>query len=172
MRRCAVMITGMAAAAYICCGCGMENGTFVFQLNGEAKMEKESQPETVKQAETIAYVPDGQITNPPLYDASDSRVPLFRDVDGTIHGPQIGTSENGTPVYDYDIQESLERVPQGWLDYTYPGRKQSYLSPSGVWLFMDMDGTIHGPQIGTTELGTPMFDYEIDTSEIPPEWQR
>ena len=104
-------------------------------------------------------------------EAAAGRKPLFRDADGTIHGPQLNLGESGKPIYDYDIEASLADAPQEWIEYTYPGRKQSYLSPSGVWLFKDEDGTIHGAQIGTTEIGSILFDYEFDVDEIPAEWK-
>ena len=142
----------LLTAALLTSGCSLEDGAFVFRVNGRAEIEKE----TAQAAQT---------------EAAAGRKPLFRDADGTIHGPQLNLGESGKPIYDYDIEASLAEAPQEWIKYTYPGRKQSYLSPSGVWLFKDEDGTIHGAQIGTTEIGSILFDYEFDVNEIPAEWK-
>lgn len=162
---------------FISGGCDLQDGTFVFNLNGEAKIEKETeavasekyvsvQTEHLQQTEYSEQTEYSQRVAETV-----SRKPLFRDEDGTIHGPQLNLGEGGTPVYDYDIEDSLAAAPQEWINYTYPGRKQSYLSPSGTWLFKDTDGTIHGAQIGTTDAGSILFDYEFDINEIPEEWK-
>lgn len=155
----------LLTAALLTSGCSLEDGAFVFRVNGRAEIEKE----TAQTAQTDAEVQ--QQMQAAQTEAPAGRKPLFRDADGTIHGPQLNLGESGKPIYDYDIEASLADAPQEWIEYTYPGRKQSYLSPSGVWLFKDEDGTIHGAQIGTTEIGSILFDYEFDVDEIPAEWK-
>lgn len=166
------LILGMM---FIGSGCGLQDGTFVFNLNGEAKIEKEtaaSEKYTSVQTEQLQQAEQLQQTEYSRQDeVTTGRKPLFKDADGTIHGSQLNLGEGGTPVYDYDIEVSLAEAPQEWVNYTYPGRKQSYLSPSGTWLFKDADGTIHGAQIGTTDMGSILFDYEFDVNEIPEEWR-
>ena len=180
----------LLTAALLTSGCSLEDGAFVFRVNGRAEIEKETaqtaQTDAEAQQQTQAAQTDvavqqmqaaqtdaavQQQTQAAQTEAAAGRKPLFRDADGTIHGPQLNLGESGKPIYDYDIEASLADAPQEWIEYTYPGRKQSYLSPSGVWLFKDEDGTIHGAQIGTTEIGSILFDYEFDVDEIPAEWK-
>lgn len=168
----------LLTAALLTSGCSLEDGAFVFRVNGRAEIEKETaqtaQTDVAAQQQTQAAQTDvaaQQQTQAGQTEATAGRKPLFRDADGTIHGPQLNLGESGKPIYDYDIEASLADAPQEWIEYTYPGRKQSYLSPSGVWLFKDEDGTIHGEQIGTTEIGSILFDYEFDVDEIPAEWK-
>ena len=180
----------LLTAALLTSGCSLEDGAFVFRVNGRAEIEKETaqtaQTDAEAQQQTQAAQTDvavqqmqaaqtdaavQQQTQAAQTEAAAGRKPLFRDADGTIHGPQLNLGESGKPIYDYDIEASLADAPQEWIEYTYPGRKQSYLSPSGVWLFKDEDGTIHGAQIGTTEIGSILFDYEFDVNEIPAEWK-
>ena len=180
----------LLTAALLTSGCSLEDGAFVFRVNGRAEIEKETaqtaQTDAEAQQQTQAAQTDvavqqmqaaqtdaavQQQTQAAQTEAAAGRKPLFRDADGTIHGPQLNLGESGKPIYDYDIEASLADAPQEWIKYTYPGRKQSYLSPSGVWLFKDEDGTIHGAQIGTTEIGSILFDYEFDVNEIPAEWK-
>ena len=231
----------LLTAALLTSGCSLEDGAFVFRVNGRAEIEKETaqtaQTDAEAQQQTQAAQTDAAVqqqtqaaqtdvavqqmqaaqtdaavqqqtqaaqtdvavqqqtqaaqtdvavqrmqaaqtdaavqqqTQAAQTEAAAGRKPLFRDADGTIHGPQLNLGESGKPIYDYDIEASLADAPQEWIEYTYPGRKQSYLSPSGVWLFKDEDGTIHGAQIGTTEIGSILFDYEFDVDEIPAEWK-
>ena len=206
----------LLTAALLTSGCSLEDGAFVFRVNGRAEIEKETaqtaqtdaeaqqqtqaaQTDAEAQQQTQAAQTDAAVqqqtqaaqtdvavqqmqaaqtdaavqqqTQAAQTEAAAGRKPLFRDADGTIHGPQLNLGESGKPIYDYDIEASLADAPQEWIEYTYPGRKQSYLSPSGVWLFKDEDGTIHGAQIGTTEIGSILFDYEFDVNEIPAEWK-
>ena len=233
----------LLTAALLTSGCSLEDGAFVFRVNGRAEIEKETaqaaqtdaavqqqtqaaqtdaavqqqtqaaqtdvavqqqaqaaqtdvavqqqtqmaqtdaavqqqtqaaQTDAAVQQQTQAAQTDAAVqqqTQAAQTEAPAGRKPLFRDADGTIHGPQLNLGESGKPIYDYDIEASLADAPQEWIEYTYPGRKQSYLSPSGVWLFKDEDGTIHGAQIGTTEIGSILFDYEFDVNEIPAEWK-
>nr|WP_296928326.1 hypothetical protein [uncultured Marvinbryantia sp.] len=193
----------LLTAALLTSGCSLEDGAFVFRVNGRAEIEKETaqtaQTDAEAQQQTQAAQTDAAVqqqtqaaqtdvavqqmqaaqtdaavqqqTQAAQTEAAAGRKPLFRDADGTIHGPQLNLGESGKPIYDYDIEASLADAPQEWIKYTYPGRKQSYLSPSGVWLFKDEDGTIHGAQIGTTEIGSILFDYEFDVNEIPAEWK-
>lgn len=233
----------LLTAALLTSGCSLEDGAFVFRVNGRAEIEKETaqtaqtdaevqqqtqaaqmdaeaqqqtqaaQTDAEAQQQTQAAQTDAAVQQQPQAEQTDAAVqqqtqaaqtdaavqqqtqaaqtdaavqqqtqaaqteaaagrkPLFRDADGTIHGPQLNLGESGKPIYDYDIEASLADAPQEWIEYTYPGRKQSYLSPSGVWLFKDEDGTIHGAQIGTTEIGSILFDYEFDVNEIPAEWK-
>ena len=180
----------LLTAALLTSGCSLEDGAFVFRVNGRAEIEKETaqtaQTDAEAQQQTQAAQTDvavqrmqaaqtdaavQQQTQAAQTEAAAGRKPLFRDADGTIHGPQLNLGESGKPIYDYDREASLADAPQEWIEYTYPGRKQSYLSPSGVWLFKDEDGTIHGAQIGTTEIGSILFDYEFDVDEIPAEWK-
>lgn len=184
----------LLTAALLTSGCSLEDGAFVFRLNGRAEIEKETaqadvavqqqtqveQTDAAAQQQTQVEQTDAAVQQQTRMEQTDAAVqteapagrkPLFKDADGTIHGPQLYLGESGKPVYDYDIEASLADAPQEWIEYTYPGRKQSYLSPSGVWLFKDEDGTIHGAQIGTTEIGSILFDYEFDVDEIPAEWR-
>ena len=206
----------LLTAALLTSGFSLEDGAFVFRVNGRAEIEKETaqtaqtdaeaqqqtqaaQTDAEAQQQTQAAQTDAAVqqqtqaaqtdvavqqmqaaqtdaavqqqTQAAQTEAAAGRKPLFRDADGTIHGPQLNLGESGKPIYDYDIEASLADAPQEWIKYTYPGRKQSYLSPSGVWLFKDEDGTIHGAQIGTTEIGSILFDYEFDVNEIPAEWK-
>ena len=193
----------LLTAALLTSGCSLEDGAFVFRVNGRAEIEKETaqtaQTDAEAQQQTQAAQTDAAVqqqtqaaqtdvavqqmqaaqtdaavqqqTQAAQTEAAAGRKPLFRDADGTIHGPQLNLGESGKPIYDYDIEASLADAPQELIKYTYPGRKQSYLSPSGVWLFKDEDGTIHGAQIGTTEIGSILFDYEFDVNEIPAEWK-
>ncbi len=171
----------LLTAALLTSGCSLEDGAFVFRLNGRAEIEKETaQADVAVQQQTQVEQTDAAVQQQTRMEQTDAAVqteapagrkPLFKDADGTIHGPQLYLGESGKPVYDYDIEASLADAPQEWIEYTYPGRKQSYLSPSGVWLFKDEDGTIHGAQIGTTEIGSILFDYEFDVDEIPAEWR-
>lgn len=180
----------LLTAALLTSGCSLEDGAFVFRVNGRAEIEKETaqaaQTDVAVQQQTQAAQTDvaaqqmqaaqtdaavQQQTQAAQTEVTAGRKPLFRDADGTIHGPQLNLGESGKPIYDYDIEASLADAPQEWIEYTYLGRKQSYLSPSGVWLFKDEDGTIHGAQIGTTEIGSILFDYEFDVDEIPVEWK-
>lgn len=167
----------LLTAALLTSGCSLEDGAFVFRVNGRAEIEKETaqaaQTDAAAQQQTQAAQTDAAVqqTQMAQTEVTAGRKPLFRDADGTIHGPQLNLGESGKPIYDYDIEASLADAPQEWIEYTYLGRKQSYLSPSGVWLFKDEDGTIHGAQIGTTEIGSILFDYEFDVDEIPVEWK-
>ena len=219
----------LLTAALLTSGCSLEDGAFVFRVNGRAEIEKETaqtaqtdaevqqqaqaaqtdaeaqqqtqaaQTDVAAQQQTQTAQTDAAVQQQTQAEQTDAAVqqmqaaqtdaevqqqmqaaqteapagrkPLFRDADGTIHGPQLNLGESGKPIYDYDIEASLADAPQEWIEYTYPGRKQSYLSPSGVWLFKDEDGTIHGAQIGTTEIGSILFDYEFDVDEIPAEWK-
>lgn len=96
---------------------------------------------------------------------------LFRDMDGTIHGPQIGLTEHGSPLYDYDI--NTDTIPEEWKygNFTYSAGTEGYMSENGELLYRDPDGTIHGPQIGLTEHGSPLYDYDFDPAIIPEEWR-
>lgn len=183
---------GLAAlCALLFTGCSIQEGKYVLNFSGEAKLERqtenvtegskeeETQTEakqteegqseivhsTTQQAETISAETVSEA--PPM--ESGSKKALFRDSDGTIHGPQIGVTESGTPLYDYEIEEA--QIPDHWREPLAPGVVAAYLSPDGTELYKDADGTIHGAQIGVTESGTPLYDYEFDADLIPVEWK-
>lgn len=103
--------------------------------------------------------------------AGTTKKALFRDTDGTIHGPQIGLTEHGSPLYDYDIDP--DTIPEEWKygNFTYSAGTEAYMTENGELLYRDPDGTIHGPQIGLTENGSPLYDYDFDPAIIPEEWQ-